>query len=124
MSVRVTRHLFQLLGIALFSAFFLTLIACGGGGSTQPPPPPPPNTPAITSLTPSSILLGGPAFTLTINGSNFVSGSVVNWNGVARQTTFISSTQLQAAITASDVAGPGAVNIVVSNPGSGGSTVP
>lgn len=125
MPVRAPLHSLYRLQILLCFALLLSFIACGGGSSTvMQQPPPPPNTPTITSLTPSSILLGGPAFTLTVNGSNFVSGSVVNWNGIARQTTFVSSTQLQAAITAADVANPGAVNIVVSNPGSSGSTVP
>ena len=124
MSVRATRRPLQLLCIFFCSAFLLSLIACGGGSSTPIQQPPPPNTATITSLTPNSILMGGPAFTLTVNGTNFVSGAVVNWNGVAHPTTFVSSTQLQAAITAADVANPGTVNIVVVNPGTSGSTVP
>ena len=31
--------------------------------------------PTLSSLSPSSASAGGPAFTLTVNGSNFVSGS-------------------------------------------------
>ena len=34
-------------------------------------------SPTLSSLSPSSAAVGGPAFTLTVNGSNFVSGSVV-----------------------------------------------
>ena len=36
----------------------------------------------------------GAPFTLTVTGSNFVSGSVVNWAGTALTTTFGSSTSL------------------------------
>src|SRR5256884_5050474 len=50
---------------------------------------------------------GAAAFTLTVNGTNFVSGSVVQWTSGARVTTFVSSTQLQAAITAGDIATAG-----------------
>ena len=37
--------------------------------------------PALTSLAPSSTPAGGAAFTLTVNGSNFVGTSQVRWNG-------------------------------------------
>src|SRR5205823_3263599 len=37
--------------------------------------------PSITSLSPASATAGAAAFTLTVNGTGFVSGSVVNWNG-------------------------------------------
>ena len=32
-------------------------------------------------LVPTSVAPGGPSFTLTVNGTDFVPGSVVNWNG-------------------------------------------
>src|SRR5205823_6309324 len=35
----------------------------------------------VSSLSPSCATAGGPQFTLTVNGTNFVSGSTVNWNG-------------------------------------------
>lgn len=37
--------------------------------------------PAISSLSPNSAVAGGQGLTLTINGSNFVNGSIVRWNG-------------------------------------------
>ncbi|NPC57514.1 galactose oxidase-like domain-containing protein [Caenimonas soli] len=85
--------------------------------TAPPPPPPPPAAPALGSLVPSSATAGGPAFTLTANGSNFVSGSAVHWNGVARTTTLVSGTQLSAAITAADIAAPGTAQVSVLNPG-------
>ncbi len=74
-------------------------------------------TPAISTISPSSALVGGPAFTLTVNGSNFVAPSVVQWNGSARATTFVNSTQLNAAISASDIATVGTEYVAVVNPG-------
>ena len=53
--------------------------------------------PTLNSLSPSSASAGGPAFTLTVHSSNFVSGAVVQWNGAAHTTTFVSTTQLTAA---------------------------
>ena len=78
---------------------------------------PPPTAPALGSLTPSSATAGGPAFTLTANGSNFVSGAAVQWNGAARTTTFVSGTQLSATIAAADIAAPGTAQVSVLNPG-------
>ena len=76
-----------------------------------------PAAPTLTSLSPSSAAAGGPAFTLTVNGSNFVSGSVVRWNGANRTTTFVSATQLTAAIPAADIAAAGSASVTVQNPG-------
>lgn len=74
----------------------------------------------ITTLSPSQVLSGNPGLTLTVNGSNFISGSVVRWNGSDRVTTFVSSTQLTAAITASDLATAGVFPVTVFNPSPGG----
>ena len=60
--------------------------------------------PAINQLSPKGAKSGGRAFTLTVSGTNFIPSSVVEWNGNSRPTTFISSTQLKAAILASDIA--------------------
>jgi hypothetical protein len=85
----------------------------GGGNSTMAtfnvylPPP------TISSITPSSVVVGSPGFTLTINGTNFVSGAVVDFNGVARTTTFVNSGQLTAVVASSDVANQGTINIDV-----------
>ena len=71
---------------------------------------------SVTGLSPATALLNGPAFALTVNGTGFVPGDVVNWNGSPRSTTFVSSTQLTAAIGSSDLAAAGPVNITVTNP--------
>jgi len=77
-------------------------------------------TPSVTSFNPASVVAGGPAFTLTVIGTNFASSSVVQWNGLARATTYVSSTQISAQISASDIAAPGFASITVSNQSSGG----
>ena len=78
--------------------------------------------PVLTSLNPTSANAGGANFTLTVNGSNFMNGSVVRWNGSNRTTTYISSTQLTASIPAADIATAGSANVTVFNPGQGGGT--
>jgi len=72
--------------------------------------------PSITSLSPPSATAGGAGFTLTINGSNFLSagGSVAQWGSAALTTTYVSATQLTAAVPAGDimVAGTDYVSVV------------
>jgi hypothetical protein len=52
--------------------------------------------PAIASVTPSPIPAG--AFTLTVNGVGFTSGSTISFDGAVLQpTTFVSATQLRAS---------------------------
>jgi hypothetical protein len=81
--------------------------------------------PVINSITPDHATAGDPGFTLTVDGSNFVSTSVVRWGGANRTTTFVDSTQLTAAIPASSIANGGTVNVTVLNPTpGGGSTTP
>lgn len=62
----------------------------------------------------------GSAFILTVNGSGFVGQSIVYWNSMAHSTTFVTSGQLTAPITASDTATAGTVQVYVRNPGGTG----
>ncbi|HVN21996.1 MAG TPA: IPT/TIG domain-containing protein [Dongiaceae bacterium] len=55
--------------------------------------------PQITTVSPSSILMAADSTVLTVQGSGFVSGSQVLWNGNALKTTFVDSRHLQATVT-------------------------
>jgi len=96
-----------------------SFLALGGFGTVFKLTVPTPPAPTIASISPTSAIAGGAAFTLTVNGTNFVSGSTVNFNGKARTTTFVSATKLRAAILASDIATAGIFNVTVTNPGDG-----
>jgi hypothetical protein len=74
-------------------------------------------TPALSSVNPTSVNVG--AFSLTVTGSKFLSGSQVLLAGVPLTTTFVSSTQLTATGTASTV---GIFAVSVSNPNPGQSS--
>jgi hypothetical protein len=80
----------------------------GTGASAAVPltiiaPPTPGQLVTITQLSTADVTSGSPGFTLTITGTGFVPGAVVQWDGEDRPTTFISSTQLQAQIPPSDL---------------------
>jgi hypothetical protein len=76
--------------------------------------------PSLTSLNPSSILAGSSAFILTVNGDDFVTTSTIEWNGTVLPTTYLSGTQLEAQIPASDVTSTGFADVAVLNPAPGG----
>jgi hypothetical protein len=70
-------------------------------------------TPTITFLSPSTATAGGPAFTLTVNGSGFANEAVVQWSGTPLSTTFVNATQLIASVPANLIANPGTVQVTV-----------
>ena len=75
-------------------------------------------TPVINSLSPSNKIAGSSTFTLTVSGTGFVANSIINWNGIALPTTYISSTSLTASVAASYIASAGTAGVTVSTSGS------
>lgn len=73
-------------------------------------------------LVPDAVAPDGPAFTLTVNGTGFVSGAIVNWNGTGLVTTFVSASELTATVPATDIAIAGTGTVTVTNPTPGGGT--
>lgn len=99
-------------------------VTVGNGSSTGAPSQPAPfqilpvavaGQPTITSLAPPSAAVGGPAFTLTVNGTGYISASVVMFGQTALTTTYVSATQLTAAVPATAIAQAGPVQVTVSN---------
>ncbi len=76
--------------------------------------------PTTTSLSPSTCLFGSSTFTMTVTGTNFVSGSTVNWNGSGLPTTFVNSTTLHATVQLGFLASPNTASVTVTNPAPGG----
>lgn len=94
----------------------------GGGASNQVSFTVQNPVPQLTGLSPANRAAGSGQFTLTVNGSSFVSNAVVRWNGNERSTTFVSATQLTASIPATDVAAQGTASVTVFHPAPGGGT--
>lgn len=113
-----------LLALCLGSALLgLGMLACGGssrasGGTVNPSNP----VPGLISFSPATAKASSGDFDLTLYGADFVPGSTVMWNGNAHPTTFVSSSQLTAEISSSDVASPGIAQVTVSNGPPGGGT--
>jgi len=114
--------LFVILALILLLAVvaLLRFVGCASFGSSTPAETPPP---PVLSISPTSKTAGDPDFTLTANGTGFVDNPVdpvknsqVQWKGSPRPTTFVSATQLTAAITAADIAIAGSATVAVSTP--------
>jgi hypothetical protein len=78
--------------------------------------------PTLISISPSSATHGGAAFTLTATGTNYVSNSVIEWNGVKLITKYVGSTTLTATVPAADIKTAGTASVTVVNPAPGGGT--
>jgi hypothetical protein len=74
--------------------------------------------PVIGSLSATTITFAQvqQGFLLNVNGSYFVSSSVVVVNGTMLNTTINSTQQLQVTITTALISGPGTANVTVKTP--------
>lgn len=72
-------------------------------------------------LAPTAIPPGSGAFTLSLSGTGFVSGSTVDFNGAPLTTMFVDGEHLTAIVPAADVATAGTAIVSVVNPTPGGS---
>jgi hypothetical protein len=103
----------------IFSVLLLATIftGCGGYGTPKATPPVAGVTPAIEELSPDNASAGSPDMMITVSGTSFGTNAVVNWNGTAETTTFVTGKQLMAKIPAAALAASGTVPVTVTNPG-------
>jgi hypothetical protein len=52
----------------------------------------------VTTVSPATVVAGGPSFSMTVTGSNFAQGDTVQWNRVPLISTFVSSSQMTAQV--------------------------
>jgi trimeric autotransporter adhesin len=76
--------------------------------------------PSITSIQPTGTAVAGTGLTITVKGTNFVSTSVVTWNGQNLPTSFSTANQIYGAVSNTLIQTPGTVQIAVLNPPPGG----
>lgn len=79
---------------------------------------------AINSAEPVSVVAGTNPGPIVLNGSNFMTGAKVQWNGTNVSTTYISSSQLQFQPTTAELATPSIVELTVTNPSPGTISAP
>jgi len=104
--------------ITLVVVFMIaTLLSCGGGSGQQISNNP---VPTITSVSPTQQAAGSQPIVLTINGTGFMGGSTVAYNGVSHVASFTNSSQGTITLSTTDLAALGTYPVVVSNPAPGG----
>ena len=91
---------FRLHALTVFPACCL-VTGCGGGGNSAVGSAPQTKnpTPTIIGMSPSFATAGAVAQTVMINGTTFLSDSVVTFNGSAHTATFVSANQLTISFT-------------------------
>ena len=105
-----------LLGVALAAFGPLEILSSRAFAAENP-------VPLISqALVPDAVAPGGEGFTLTVNGTGFVSGAVVNWNHSSLPTTFVKDSQVTASVPAPDIAAASTASVTVVNPSPGGCT--
>jgi hypothetical protein len=102
------------------SASIATYSSATGSSSVAVTAPNP--SPVVGSISPAVQSAGSAAFTLTVNGSGFISGSTVYWGASALTTQFGSAAQITAQVPASDIESSATEPISVENPSPGGGT--
>ncbi len=108
----------------LLFVLFLTALSVGCGYSKHTTPVQPGTMPTIAQLVPNnannSTNGGGVAFTLEVDGTNFAAKAVINFNGAAMTTTWVSAAKLTTMIPATAIMNKGTVPVTVTNPATPG----
>jgi hypothetical protein len=79
-------------------------------------------SPTLSTVSPGSVAAGAPDTPIEVAGSAFTSQSLVYFDSLALQTSFVSSSQLSAVIPTSQLASAGVGVVTVTTPAPGGGT--
>ncbi len=79
---------------------------------------------AIVSISPSSLKVNSDSFLLQVNGTNFVDGAQVLWNGTAKVTLLVDPTKLLAIIPERDLTTAGTISVTVQQGSETSNSVP
>jgi hypothetical protein len=105
----------RIVGLSSFLLVLLLLAGCNAinplCGSARPQP-------VLTSISPTTMAFSKlpSSFVLTATGSQFVSSSVVVFNGATLATVVTSHSQLTATVMSSMISAPGNFNVTVKTP--------
>jgi hypothetical protein len=107
------------------TALSIALLALPGCNSLNPLCGSARPSPNLSSISPTSVTLAevDKGVVLSVNGTNFVSASVVIFNGSPLATTIVSSKQLQVTLTSSLITEVGTAAVAVNTPGGNSSSL-
>jgi hypothetical protein len=99
----------------------VALVGCGGYGSNSGMMAASPMIMASGGLVPGTATAGDAGFPMAVNGSGFVGGSVVYWNGTIHPSTVNCGGKITVMLADADLATAGKFPVYVQNPGGTGS---
>jgi len=70
----------------------------------------------VTSVSPATVVAGGPSFTITVTGKNFAQGDTVQWSDFPLTSTLVSSTKMTAQVPNQLIYESGTASIIVQTP--------
>lgn len=73
--------------------------------------------PTLTALVPDTAAISDANFIIRVQGTGFVSGDVIVWNGGDEPTTFVSETEVTTGVVPSVVSSPTTLPVLVRNAG-------
>ena len=76
----------------------------------------------VTEVSPIKVPAGNSSFTITVIGTGFANGATIDWGSTSLTTTYVSSTELRATVSAALVASTGTAQVTVVNAASQGGT--
>jgi C1A family cysteine protease len=76
------------------------------------------------ALSPARVCAGSGGFTMVLTGSRIFPGSLVRFEGVPRETTYVGPTELRTTVAAEEIAASGVIDVDVINPAPGGGASP
>jgi hypothetical protein len=76
--------------------------------------------PTTTGVTPNSIAIGSTSTQITVTGTNFVSTSVVKWNGASLVSTYVNPSTMKATVPSTSLTATTAGIVTVGDPAPGG----
>ena len=80
--------------------------------------------PVITAVSPMALSAGSDATTLIVTGTGFVNGSTVQINGTTHTSAYVSATEVDVPLSATELASSGSLSMTVTNAQPGGGTSP
>lgn len=106
-----------LIGTAATSCIFaaLLLTGCGGGGSNSGGSTPSATQPTVSSITPATVMAGSGPLSLTVSGTGFLSTTTVQVGGVADVTSYVSSSQVTATVSPTQLASGAQLSVIALN---------
>ena len=106
---------FHLPALCLCLGVSAGLVACGGGSSSSSGGGNTSLPPTVSSISPTTTVAGSADLTVTVNGTGFLTTTVIQVGGKAEATSYVSAIQVTAKVPAAQLMSGADLNVVAVN---------